>query len=237
MKTTVLACLVATPALAHFVLDQPLSAWAQNPVGDPQKQPPCGNERATMSTSAVTTYESGQTITIRLRETIFHPGHYRVAIGDPGPGALPDPAPVRPGATPCGSTTVQTPPVFPVLADGALLHSRGLSGPQQFSVTLPANFSCTRCTLQVIQFMSDHDLNVPGGCYYSHCATITVVAPDGGTVDAGTVDAGRSEQVDAGDGHAHVHEPTPMGCGCASVEGLLLVPALWLSRRRRAQYE
>lgn len=246
---------LAAPAQAHFFLEAPQSAWAQNAVGDPQKRPPCGNEAGTAPTNAVTTVEAGSTLTIRFRETIFHPGHYRVALGLTGPGDLPEPAPVTPGATPCGSTTVQSPPVFPVLADGMLHHSTALTGTQSFAVTIPANVSCTRCTLQVIQFMSDHALNVPGGCYYSHCATLTIVPRDAGTApvrdagldtDGGLVDAGRplgaddagAPPSDAGvhdhSGHDHDRDPAPaMGCGCVAGAGALPLWLLALLLRRR----
>jgi hypothetical protein len=43
-------------------------------------------------------------------------------------------------------------------------------------VTLPPNVTCDHCTLQVIQFMSDHGLNNPGGCFYHHCADISIKA-------------------------------------------------------------
>lgn len=248
-----LTAVLAMPAQAHFVLEAPPSAWAQNPIGDPQKRPPCGNEAGTAPTNAITTVEAGSTLTVRIRETIFHPGHYRVALGLTGTADLPDPAPVTPGATPCGSTTIQAPPIFPVLEDGALRHTTAPSGSQSFSVTIPANVACTRCTLQVIQFMSDHALNVPGGCYYSHCATLRIVPRDAGVPppadgggdaglagDAGTppADAGTAGPTDGGDHSGHSPDPamTP-GCGCAG--GGTVVPILLgalLLRRRRRQY-
>ena len=82
--------------------------------------------------------------------------------------------------------------MFPVLADGVFVHTTAFSAPQTTTVTLPTTLTCTKCTLQVIEFMSDHPLNVPGGCFYHHCADISIgVAPqDGGTTgDGGTIPA------------------------------------------------
>lgn len=182
---------------AHFYLVEPAASLQQNNLGDPQKAPPCGQNATSVATNAVTTFQAGQTITVRIRETIFHPGHYRVAIGMNGAQDLPAPPPVTPGntpqnMTPCGTTVIQNPPMFPVLADGALVHTNAFPNQaQSFQVKLP-NMPCTNCTLQVIQFMSNHGLNNPGGCYYHHCANIRIVS-DGGAMpmaDAGKGDAG-----------------------------------------------
>jgi uncharacterized protein (TIGR03382 family) len=192
------ATLGATSALAHFVLEAPLAMYNQNGLGDPQKVPPCGLDNTAVATNKVTTFEAGQTISIRINEKIYHPGHYRVALGLNGPQDIPAEPPVTPGTTDCGSTTIQATPVFPVLADGQLLHSAPFSGAQSFTVKLPSNVTCTNCTLQVLEFMSQHGLNNPGGCFYHHCAVINIRAPDAGTapVDAG-VDAG-TPVVDSG---------------------------------------
>ncbi|MDP3499422.1 MAG: hypothetical protein Q8S33_03790 [Myxococcales bacterium] len=204
----------SSTALAHFYLEAPLNAYSQNSLGDPQKNPPCGNVASTPATNVVTTFEAGQTITVRIRETIFHPGHYRVAVGVTGPQSLPPVPAVTPGATNCGSTTIQNPAVFPVLADGMLLHTRAFTGPQSFQVTLPANLRCTNCTLQVYQFMSSHGGNNPGGCFYSHCANINVVAPDAGVMP---MDAGMTGGGSAGGGTAGGTAGT--GGGTASTGG------------------
>lgn len=174
---TVCSAIAATAALgpstarAHFVLQEPPASTEQDALGSPQKAPPCGDGT---DNGVVTAYAEGQTITITINETIPHPGHYRVALGVNGPDDLPDEPPVTPGSTDCGSTVIQDPPVFPVLADGELLHTSALDGPQSFQVTLPAGVKCESCTLQVIEFMSNHALNVPGGCFYHHCATVSI---------------------------------------------------------------
>ena len=59
----------------------------------------------------------------------MHPGHYRVALSTTGQGGLPaDPAVTAVGSDACGSTVIQNPPVFPVLADGMLQHTAAFSG-------------------------------------------------------------------------------------------------------------
>ena len=167
--------LLPATAQAHFVLSSPPAMTEQNALGDPQKMPPCGDDGTATPTGAVTTFQAGETITIEIDETIYHPGHYRVALAINDPSELPDPAPVTPDAdSPCGTAPIDPAPVFPVLADGELLHDAPFGKPQTIQVTLPSDISCDGCTLQVIQFMTDHALNNPGGCYYHHCATIAI---------------------------------------------------------------
>ncbi len=180
---------------AHFVLQQPAAATEQNALGNPQKAPPCGDDGSAVPTGEVTTYAPGDTVTIAIDETVYHPGHYRVALAINDPSELPEPPPVTPGATPCGSAPIDPNPEFPVLADGLFEHSEMFGKPQSIDITLPDDVTCTGCTLQVIQFMSDHALNDPGGCYYHHCATIAIEgdpAP-GTTTDPGDGTAGSSD--------------------------------------------
>jgi hypothetical protein len=120
----------------------------------------------------VTAYAPGETITITLDETIYHPGHYRVALAVDDRSELPDPPPVSEGLTPCGSVPIAEPQTFPLLADGALVHTVPFSEPQSIHVTLPSDVTCTRCTLQVLEFMSNHGLP----CFYYHCADISIRA-------------------------------------------------------------
>lgn len=257
---------VAAPgvASAHFVLEAPACYSDQGPLGDPQKAPPCGDDGSLTESGDVTAYLTGSTITITIRETIPHPGHYRVALA-PTPAELPADPPVTAGSTACGSTTIMDPPVFPVLADGMLVHTSAFSGAQSFDVQLPPGMTCDHCTLQVIEFMGNHGLNNPGGCFYHHCATVTIadtLPEDAGmstTDDAGsmmsmpdgstsTVDAGGSVGSDAGVAFDAGGTTTPAassGCGCATAgsgahtpAGALAVlglAALAVRRRRRAR--
>lgn len=195
--------LVPVLAHAHFTLKSP-AAWAnQDALGSPQKSAPCGQSDPGMSavaTGAVTAFRPGETITITLDETVFHPGHYRVALAVTDRSELPQDPPVTAGDTACGSTVIQANPSFPLLVDGALKHSAPLSGTQSFQVTLPADVTCAKCTLQVVEFMSDHGLNNPGGCFYHHCADISIQPNTGnsGGVTGASGQAGAASRGGAG---------------------------------------
>ena len=161
----------AVPVRAHFLLVAPDSWMSQGPFGDPQKVGPCGNEGGGTATGNVTTFSPGQTIEVTVDETIFHPGHYRVALAVEDRSELPPPPVVTAvGSDPCGSAEIQNPPTFPILADNLLPHSAPFDGPQTFTVTLPSDVTCTRCTLQVIEYMSHHGRP----CFYHHCADISI---------------------------------------------------------------
>jgi len=166
----VIATTAALPASAHFILQSPASWREQNVLGDPQKTGPCGDEGTAALTGAVTAFSPGETITISIDEVIFHPGHYRVALAVNDRSELPAEPPVTPGATDCGSVPIMSPAEFPVLADGMLLHTEPFPDAQSFQVTLPSDVTCTHCTLQVLEFMSNHG----APCFYHHCADISI---------------------------------------------------------------
>ena len=233
------AVLVASPARAHFILQAPQSWATQGSLGDPQKSAPCGQADPGVTaapTGMVTAYAAGDTVTVTINETVTHPGHYRVVLSTTGQAGLPADPPVTPGTTACGSTEIQNPPVFPVLADGMLVHTAAFGAPQSFTFKLPGNMSCaSNCVLQVAEFMSEHGLNNPGGCFYHHCANITIEAA-GGT---GTGGAGGGADAGAGE------SGSDSGCGCAAgrgrvsaaAAGLLGILALVVARRRRTRPE
>jgi hypothetical protein len=164
---------------AHFALRAPESWRVQDGLGNPQKTGPCGDEGSAAETGAITPFSPGETITITLDETIHHPGHYRVALAVNDRSELPAPPPVTPGDTDCGTVPIMMPAVFPVLADGMLEHTTPFSGTQSFQVTLPTDVTCTRCTLQVLEFMSDHG----APCFYHHCADVSIL-PSGGPCES-----------------------------------------------------
>jgi MYXO-CTERM domain-containing protein len=224
---------VFVPAVsrAHFILQAPPSATQQDSLGDPQKTPPCGGGTAT---NMVTAFATGDMVTVTVDETIFHPGHYRVALSTTGQSGLPADPPVTPSASdPCASTVIQDPPVFPVLADGMLPHTSAFSGPQSFSFRLPTDVTCTsNCTLQVIQYMSSHG----APCFYHHCANVTVQA-GGGTAGTGGGTAGAGGATGTGGGGGTGESDS--GCGCAvgaarrPLLGLVLMLAAVVARRRK----
>jgi MYXO-CTERM domain-containing protein len=174
-------------AHAHFHLDAPPSWAEQDPkTGDPQKSGPCGevginNTPVAVPTNIVTPFQPGQTISVTITETIMHPGHYRVALAADRSMLPADPPVTAGGGQACGSTVIDSTPDAPVLVDGALVHTSKLTGAQTIQVTLPTNITCTKCTLQVTEFMSSHPLNNPGGCFYHHCADISIQAGGGGS--------------------------------------------------------
>src|SRR5262245_12818635 len=207
-------------AKAHFVLQAPASWAQQDSGGNPQKSAPCGQadpQIAAVATGAVTAFRSGQTVTVTIDETTFHPGHYRATLSTTGPNGLPpDPATTLPGT--CMALPIEDPPVFPVLADGVLPHTDPFTGPQSFQVTLPADMTCTGCTLQLLEFLQA-DVGASGNCFYHHCANISIAADATDAGGGGTGDGG--------------------GCSCAvaeeraSLAPLLAMLGLAVLRRRR----
>ncbi len=164
-------------------------------LGGPQKSAPCGQDdpgQPLTQSGKVTAFQEGQTISITISEVIPHPGHYRVSIAKDLASLPADPA-VTAGSSACGSTIIQKNPQLPLLADGLLVHTSAFSGPQTMKVQIPPGFTCDGCVLQVTEFMSSHPLNNPGGCFYHHCANVTVTgttSADAGSADTTAADAG-----------------------------------------------
>ncbi|HOZ29243.1 MAG TPA: hypothetical protein PLH23_08195, partial [Hyphomonadaceae bacterium] len=173
--------LAAAPAYAHFILVAP-DAWVEvNVLGDPQKAAPCGTSDITKGTPTgkVTEMKGGDTLHIKIKETIYHPGYYRVALAVLDRAELPaDPvAETREG--PRGpisvSAKVDPAPKPPVLADGLFMH-RERPAKDTFwetDIKLP-NINCDKCTVQVLQFMEEHGLNKEGEFSYHHCADLKI---------------------------------------------------------------
>ena len=69
--------LAAAPASAHFILVAPDSWIEANVLGDPQKAAPCGTSDLTKGTPTgkITTMRGGDLLHIKIKETIYHPGH------------------------------------------------------------------------------------------------------------------------------------------------------------------
>ena len=181
--------LLSTTTDAHFVLVYPAASLLQDRLGDPQKIGPCGGvsanpARGTLAnpgvpSGAITNLKGGSTVPLVVNESIFHPGHYRVALARSA-GQLPaDPA-VTTGPTDRGvrsvSAVIQNPPVAPVLLDGIFAHTERPTQNHQAEIPIP-NINCQNCVLQVIQFMADHPgIAVDGGFNYHHCAVVNITA-------------------------------------------------------------
>jgi hypothetical protein len=214
MRHAVLLALLLVPSIAsaHFHLDAPPAEYTQTSLGDPQKTAPCGpvGEGGT-DTGMVTTVMTGTSFTLKITETVTHPGHYRVAIAQTEADLPPEPA-VTPGSTACGSVPIDPNPSLPVLADGVFVHTSKFSGPQTTQIQLPPGMTCTNCVVQVLEFMSNHT----APCFYHHCAIVNVTD---NVVDAGV------------DNPGHGADGSCSATGSASP--LVLIALIALLRRRR----
>ncbi|HEY0253627.1 MAG TPA: SCE4755 family polysaccharide monooxygenase-like protein, partial [Kofleriaceae bacterium] len=204
MRGALVFAFLAIPTLghAHFALKTPAAYSVQDAQGLPLKSAPCGQaDPATplVATNMVTDYHVGDTVTVTVDETIFHPGHYRVAIAQDQTGLPADPL-VTAGATPCGTAAIQDSTTTGVIVDNMLDHNTAFNAPQSFTFQLPAGMTCTNCTLQIVEFMSNHALNNPGGCFYHHCAQVNILPleaplPDAGAVTGAPADAAGSHLI------------------------------------------
>ena len=197
---TSLFAALATAALvpqasAHFHLVEPPSWIEENNLGDPQKMGPCGGASANGATPAnpgkptmtVTKAQGGSKLHIKVTETVFHPGFYRVALAVNSRDELPkDPeATTQTGARGLQSVAgkIMYPPLPPVLADGIFQHTAKVAGDLETDIELP-NINCAKCTLQILQFMANHGLNRDGDYSYHHCADLAITADPSKPIDA-----------------------------------------------------
>ena len=176
---------------AHFRLLAPASWIEENQLGDPQKAAPCGGTNADFGkpTYAVTDVKGGTPLHVKVQETVYHPGHYRIALAVNSPTELPvDPKATTmtndKGAVMSVSGEVMSPVAPPVLADGLFQHSAKTDTPFETDVTVP-NINCKSCTLQVAQFMEMHPVNNPGQFTYHHCAVLHITADPQKPMDTG----------------------------------------------------
>jgi hypothetical protein len=174
-------------ATAHFRLISPASWVVESPLGDPQKAGPCGGATGT-PTNAVTPVTGGSMLRIEVQETVYHPGHYRIALAVNSRDELPADPEVVTRDTEKGpwsvSAAIMNPVRPPVLADGLWPHTSKQAGPFTTEVRIP-NINCERCTLQIIQFMAEHGRNKQGDFSYHHCADLRVTADPSKPLDTG----------------------------------------------------
>jgi hypothetical protein len=178
--------MIAVPAVihAHFKLLEPASWLIEDNRGDPQKAGPCGGTNTDYGKPSYIIGKAvgGQKLHLKVQETIYHPGHYRVALAVNSPTELPLDPDTTTRESDRGpwsvSAVIQNPAKIPVLADGLFVHATRPTGamePWEADVQLP-NINCRKCTLQVVQFMADHGFNNPGGYSYHHCANLQITA-------------------------------------------------------------
>jgi hypothetical protein len=251
--------LVPAAAKAHFRLEAPASNVVQDSLGSPQKPTSatdgCPSGTASGKTSVV---RAGGKVTVKITETVPHGGHYRVALGA-NEAAFSFPASVAENDR-CVSTTIANPVALPVLADGLFVHNQTAANARNFcngtatcetEVTIPATTTPGTYLLQVIEWMLPHASaanNGTYGCFYTHCASLEVVAPDASVPDVTELSGeagGPPVTSDPADEPASTRRlsstPTESsGCNVGSANGASLVVPLGLAcaailrRRRRA---
>jgi hypothetical protein len=185
------AAIAVLPAAtdAHFVLMEPSATLVQDQRGDPQKLGPCGGTSADAgaATNIVGKVQGGQKLHLKLMETVYHPGHYRVALAVNSLGELPADPQALTTESARGprsvSAPIQSSPQAPLLADGLFVHTAKSADPFETDIQLP-NISCPKCTLQIVEFMADHGVNADGGFYYHHCANLAISADPSKPIDA-----------------------------------------------------
>jgi hypothetical protein len=178
-----LSACVPAAVYAHFKMMEPTSAIVEDQRGDPQKAGPCGGDGKGPGTPSnmINKAVGGSKLHLKLTETVFHPGHYRVALAVNSRDELPPDPVTTTKETEKGPNSVwavvQSPAQIPVLADGLFQHTVRPASPDMFEtdVQLP-NISCKKCTLQIAEFMANHGFNNPGGYTYHHCADINITA-------------------------------------------------------------
>ncbi|MES1173573.1 MAG: SCE4755 family polysaccharide monooxygenase-like protein [Myxococcales bacterium] len=181
-------------AQAHFNLLAPPSSNTANATEGGKGAPPCGPDGTASSTPMA--IQGGQMFTVKINETVFHPGFYRVALALHSRSELPaDPVvlganmKVLPITGPGDSVSADaTDTAFPVLANN-LFSTHTKTGAQEAQVKIP-NVNCDKCTLQVIEFMAQHGPNPGGGYFYHHCADLKITADPNQPVEHGEGGAG-----------------------------------------------
>ena len=170
---------LAPPGIAHFRLLEPASWLQEGPYGDPQWLAPCGGTSADPGkpSGLVTKLQGGDKLHIKILETAFHPGFYRVALAVNSRDELPQDPEARTEPSANGprsiSGAIQYPPSPPVLADGLFQHISPFEKEQEADVEIP-NINCAKCTLQVVEFMAAHGRNKEGDYTYHHCAVLQI---------------------------------------------------------------
>jgi hypothetical protein len=184
------ACAILAPqGAAHFRLIEPASWLQESQIGDPQKMAPCGGTSADPGkpSGAVTNVQGGEKLHIKLRETVFHPGFYRVALAVNSRDELPPDPEVKTEASASGprsvSAAIHYPPVPPILADGLFPHTTRFDQELETDVDIP-NINCAKCTLQIVEFMAAHGLNKDGDYTYHHCAALQIRANSDKPIDS-----------------------------------------------------
>src|ERR1700716_345789 len=129
---------------AHFRLMEPASWLIEDDRGDPQKSGPCGGSNTDYGKPSYIVNQAvgGSRLHVKVQETIYHPGHYRVALAVNSPNELPLDPVATTRDTEKGpysvSAVIQDPPRVPVIADGLFVHATRPTGPMDpFETDVP----------------------------------------------------------------------------------------------------
>jgi hypothetical protein len=180
LPVAALAAAIAPAVSAHFKLVEPASWLVQDERGDPQKLFPCGGTLADPGepTGTVVAVTGGQKLKIVVEETIYHPGHYRIALARKR-NLLPADPIVTMHNTERGprslTAMIETAPQPPLLVDGLWPHTEKPTTNWETEITIP-NITCEGCQLQVVQFMAEHPGVREGGFSYHHCSVLNITA-------------------------------------------------------------
>ena len=165
----IVAASLSSAADAHFVLVQPAASLMMNRLGDPQKIGPCGGVSANpgrgtpanpgVPSGAVTNVKGGTELPLLVHESIFHPGHYRVALARTARTASPKDPEVTVTQTEKGprsqSAVIQNPELVSPPGAASTRHLRShRNGPTQQHSRVSfrsRTINCPSCVLQVIE--------------------------------------------------------------------------------------
>jgi MYXO-CTERM domain-containing protein len=142
--------LIGGTASAHISLTSPAPRTAD------QKAGPCGVSGSVRG-SNVTSFAPGETITVTWKETVEHPGHYRISIDMDG----------NEFTNPNNPNDAFPETMVEPIADRVVNSSNNTYSQE---VTLPMQ-TCENCTLQLVQVMTT---SVPYNSFYFQCADIRI---------------------------------------------------------------
>ncbi|HLK88950.1 MAG TPA: SCE4755 family polysaccharide monooxygenase-like protein [Polyangia bacterium] len=191
-------------ARAHIKMTAPADWIMTNSEGDPQKITPCGVDSTVTytPTNVVTTVHGGDQVVVSWTETIPHDGHFRIALAINSRDELTDPMVTQSETTSAGTEAVAVAisSSYPVLADNLFPHlaaNTAAGTKYTYTVTIP-NTPCTKCTLQLLQFMANHPLDP--SYFYHQCADFQILAAGAGGGGGSTASGGHGGAGSGGTG-------------------------------------
>lgn len=224
--------LATTLALAPSLAAAHISLISPAPRTTSQKAGPCG-AAGSVRGSNITTLAPGATITVTWKETVDHPGHFRISFDGDGQDFIPPPdnsLTSTIGTNAGAGVEVLVDPIMDVQGNNP---AGGRTYTQE--ITLP-NMECDNCTLQVIQLMTDKppydaNTNANSNDIYYQCVDLklTAGAPDPDPTDPDPTDPDPTDP--------EPMDPSDDGGGCSTGGGAGLafgaLALVGLRRRKR----